>query len=29
VLIGGGQQTMQVAVTVMQAEEKPGLPFAI
>jgi len=28
VLIGGGQQTMQVAVTVMPTEEIPGLPFA-
>jgi len=28
VLIGGGQQTMQVAVTVTPAEEMPGLPFA-
>jgi len=28
VLIGGGQQTMEVAVTVMPAEEMPGLPFA-
>ncbi|WP_050477389.1 transglutaminase family protein [Herbaspirillum rhizosphaerae] len=28
VLIGGGAQTMQVAVTVMPAEEVPGLPFA-
>lgn len=28
VLIGGGQQTMRVAVTVMPSEEVPGLPFA-
>ncbi|WP_016832224.1 transglutaminase family protein [Herbaspirillum lusitanum] len=28
VLIGGGQQTMQVAVTVMPSQEVPGLPFA-
>ncbi|EJL86688.1 transglutaminase-like enzyme, predicted cysteine protease [Herbaspirillum sp. CF444] len=28
VLIGGGQQTMDVAVTVMPSEEVPGLPFA-
>lgn len=28
VLIGGGQQTMEVAVTVRPADELPGLPFA-
>lgn len=28
VLIGGGQQTMDVAVTVTPSEEVPGLPFA-
>jgi transglutaminase-like putative cysteine protease len=27
VLIGGGRQTMQVAVTVAAAHERPGLPF--
>lgn len=29
VLIGGGEQTMTVAVTVTPAAERPGLPFAI
>lgn len=28
VLIGGGEQTMKVAVTVTPADESPGLPFA-
>ena len=27
VLIGGGEQTMKVAVTVTPAHERPGLPF--
>ena len=29
VLIGGGQQTMDVAVTVMPAHEAPGFGFAV
>lgn len=29
VLIGGGEQTMKVAVTVTPAHERPGLPFAV
>jgi transglutaminase-like putative cysteine protease len=29
VLIGGGEQTMKVAVTVTPAAERPGLPFAV
>ena len=28
VLIGGGEQTMKVAVTVTPSDENPGLPFA-